>query len=268
MNIKKYGDDFSSDDSYCILDHNNADDIGATESYLISKGDQIVDQNEPKNPKPEASAKSTSKEPFVEEVATVSYNGIIVRIYSDSHSQRKDRCFFFEPVVFLEPDSIEREFNKLLQQDLVRFKIKMWDAEIHSKVLETLRSSPSLTDLEINEEDVHVMPFEEVQLVVNKGSILKSIRLADRPVSYRRLNESLYFHFKCDLSSEADDLADNLKKKPELIVMEWDLAMECRGIHGRPNCSFNVHTLACDYSKSDAIIPGNRFFLYMAIFHI
>ena len=44
MNIKKYDDDFSSDDSYCFLDHNNADDIGATGSYLISKGDQIVNQ--------------------------------------------------------------------------------------------------------------------------------------------------------------------------------------------------------------------------------
>ena len=258
MNIKKYDDDFSSDDSYCFLDNNNADDIGAKGSYLISKGDQLEDQNKPKNPKPEASAKSISKEPLlVEEGATVSYNGIIVRIYSDSHSQRKDRCFFFEPVVFLESDSIAAESNKLLKQDFVRFKIKMWDAGIRSKVLGRLRSLPSLMKIEIHEEDVNVVPYKEVQLVVNSGSI-QSIRLADHSSSYDRLDESLHFHFKCDSPSEAEELAENLRKDPQLIVAEWKFSLECRDFPGRPNCSFNVKTLAFDYAESDAIVPGNR----------
>jgi len=179
---------------------------------------------------PEASA--SIDEPFFEELSQISYKGYIIRVFSDIHSPRKHpRRFYFEPAVFLVPESIASESNELLKKNLVRFKIQMWDAEIRSKVLEQLRSLPSLTNVEIRLEDVRVLPYKEVQLVVKPGSLDKSnIRLPDEATSYRRLDESLDFFFLCDLPTVAEALADNLKRNPDVIVRMWNLALECRGL--------------------------------------
>ena len=58
----------------------------------------------------------------------------------------------------------------------------MWDADIRAEVIERLRSLPGLKNEDIYKEVVHVIPYEEVQLVANPDSVLKSIRLANKPL--------------------------------------------------------------------------------------
>lgn len=264
---------FSDSFSFSLVENQNkADDADGGDNH---EGGQLVNHHHNK----QGSAKATLKEASIVEVAQVSYNRFVIRIFTDVHSPAQNgRCFYFEPVVLLDPSSIVSESNELLKQDLARFKITMWDADIRAKVIDRLRSLPSLKDVNIHEEDVCVMPYEEVQLVVNSDCIPKSIRLADEARSYRRLNESLDFDFECDLPSVADSLAENLKKNPELIIKKWKLALECRGLaldsgagsiemapskevyKRRPTWIYNVSTLPS--IRSDNIAQGITVILF------
>lgn len=107
----------------------------------------------------------------------------------------------------------------------------MWNDEVCSKVLERLRSLPTLQSVQIEEEDVCVMPFEEVQLVCRKaGGISPSIRLLDEPTSYSRFNQNLDFYLLCDAPSSASVLADDFRQAPEFTLKGWQLKLECRGL--------------------------------------
>lgn len=149
-------------------------------------------------------------------------------------------------------------------------------------MLDRLRSLPSLKGGDIQEDDVHLFPYEEVQLVVKTDSVPKSIRLADEVNSYRRLCKSLDFVFECDLPSVADSLAANLKKNPELILKKWKLALECRGlalglgartsettsskgvVNRHPTRIFNVCTFECDSSiQLFKVIIFKKYFIEM-----
>jgi len=275
----------TEDDDRSPMDHHNkADDFDGGDN--LDSG-HLVNHHQNKEKvqqeKPEESAMSTSKSPSVVEIAKVSFNGFVVRIFTDIHiSKNNVRCFYFEPVVTLDPSSIVSESNELLKQDLVRFKIKMWDARfkikmwdaaIRFKVINRLRSLPSLKDVDIQDEDVHVMPYEEVQLVANPDTVPKSIRLSNKPFLYRRLNDNIDFVLECDTPSVAESLAGNLKKNPELIINKWELALVCRGFayssagssemtssegveKHRPTWTFNVSTLSSDIVPSDVITRG------------
>ncbi len=227
----------SSADSFSLVGdhHNKADDFdggdnlesGALLNHYHNK-EKVQQETMEMSTK---STKSTSKSPSVVEVAKVSYLGSFIKVYSDLNSHGGGpRRFYHDPIVLLDRSSIVSESNELLKQDLVRFRIKMWNADIRLKVIDRLRSLPSLMDVKIQEDDVHVMPYEEVKLVAKPGRILKSIQLADEATSYLQLNESLDFDFECDLPSVADALAENLKKNPELMVTKWKLTLECRGL--------------------------------------
>ena len=228
-------------------------------------------QNKEKIPTPDESS--------LVEVAQVSYNGFVIRIFTDIRgSGNKSRSFYFEPVVLLDPSSIKSEFNELLKLNLVRFKIKMWDASIRSKVLERLRSLPSLKNINIQKEDVRVMPYEEVQLTVDPGSLLSSIKFKSKPIRYSRLRESLNFQVECASSDVAVKLAENLKKEPDLLLEQWELTLECRGLalgtklvemtsskrieKPHPIWIFNVSSLPCGTWESNSIAQGNNYALY------
>jgi len=253
------GDNSSPTDSF-VDDHQNKTD----EDDGLDGGHHTTGKVQ----QPEA---STSIESFFEELAQISYKGYIIRVFSDIHSPRNHpRRFYFEPAVFLVPESIASESSELLKKNLVRFKIQMWDADIRSKVLERLHSLPSLKDAEIHEDDVRVLPYKEVQLVVEPDSLDKSIQLADRPTSYRRLDESLDFFFLCNLPTVAEALADNLKRNPDVIMRMWNLALECRGLAvaksvqsvdktSSTNSTYKVSTL----QLSIAATGNNFFFLFM-----
>jgi len=128
----------------------------------------------------------------------------------------------------------------------------MWNEEIRSKVLERLRSLKNLKNVEIEEEDICVMPFEEVLLVAKSGSLPNSISLTDKPRSYLRSNEKLDFSLLCDSSSSAQALAHDLRLNTETTLNEWQLELECRGLFinsgaapaglKRPTFLFNIST--------------------------
>jgi len=99
----------------------------------------------------------------------------------------------------------------------------MWNADLRGKVLEALRRDYP----EITEKDVSVMPYEDIRLVGQRGSIHKSIKIMEEAFPYNRLNEKLDFFLLCDSPSTAKSLAENLRHYPEIIVRKWRLALEC-----------------------------------------
>jgi len=165
-------------------------------------------------------------------LAKVSYNNILISIFTES-SEKNPRRFFFEPIVLLDPKTISCQTHQLFHQEVVRFSVRMWNSEIRSKVRDRVQSLPTFEDLKINDDDILVMPYEEVQLVLRPGSIMdQSIQLMDEPVTsfHRQSNESLDFYFICDTQLTAATLADNLKKYPDFVLKKWKLALECRGL--------------------------------------
>lgn len=164
------------------------------------------------------------------EVAKVKYRDLLIRIFSDSLESSR-RQFFFEPLVLLDPKSIVSKSHGSLNQNFIQITIQMWNEQVRSKVLERLRSLPTFQNVKIEEEDICVMPFEEVQLVCRKpGGISPSIRLQDEPKSYFRYNQNLDFYLICDAASSASVLADDFRQNPEFTLNGWQLKLQCSGL--------------------------------------
>jgi len=104
----------------------------------------------------------------------------------------------------------------------------MWNEDVRLKVLERLRTIESLRDVKIEEEEICVMPFEEVQLVCKPGGISHSIRLVDQPTSYLRSNEHLDFYLLCDVPSNV--LAHDFRQNAEFVLNQLGLKLECHGL--------------------------------------
>ena len=169
-----------------------------------------------------------STQPLIQ-VGEMSYEGTSIKIFTDRASERSKNShprFFFEPIVILDPKIITTQSQELFKEDVVHFTIQMWTPEIRSKVLDRLR----LKNFEVDEEDVTVMPFDEVQLVNKPESIHSSIKIMEEAIPYHRLNEQLEFFMLCDSPARAQTLADNLRLYPAFVVRKWQLALECRGL--------------------------------------
>jgi len=162
-------------------------------------------------------------------VGELSYREITIKIFTDRASEKNQNSpasFFFEPIALLDPKSVIIQPQNLFKKDVVRFSIQMWNQDLRSKVLDHLR----LDHPGIKEKNVHVMPYEEVQLVGKPESIHQSIKIMEEAVPYYRLNEKLGFFLLCDSPSIAVTLADNLRHYPEFVVRKWQLNLECRGL--------------------------------------
>ena len=123
----------------------------------------------------------------------------------------------------------------------------MWNPELRSKVRDRLRSLPSLKDIEIQEDDIYVMPYEKVQLIFKASTdkITDSIRLMDEPKPYTRLSQNLDFFLLCESFVAANDLATDFRKIPEFTIQNFKLAIECCGLigpGGSPITSFKSST--------------------------
>jgi len=117
----------------------------------------------------------------VVQIGKVSYHSFLINIFTDS-TQKNPRRFFYEPIVLLDLKSISSQTNQLFKQDVVHFTLKMWNTELRSKVLERVQSMPTFKELQIDEEDICVMPYEEVQLVLKPGSNMdQSVQLMEQP---------------------------------------------------------------------------------------
>ena len=151
---------------------------------------------------------------------------------------------------------------------------------MRSKVLERLRSLKSLNNVEIEDDDVSVMPFEEMLLVCKTGSLPKSISLTAKPISFLRSNEQLDFCLLCDATSCANALAHDFRQNPEFTLNEWQLELECRGIsteYGtataglkRPTFSFNISIQPNDEiaSKLSSLKNIFNFLFYFELYSI
>ncbi len=118
--------------------------------------------------KPPTTKAPTPKPPYsppIVEVAKVSFRGSIIRIFADAGVRNPSR-FFYEPLVHLDPKSIFAHHHIVSQENVVSFTIEMWNPELRRKVLARLQSLKgqhfNVTD--IGEEDIYVLPFEEVLL--------------------------------------------------------------------------------------------------------
>jgi len=184
------------------------------------------------------------------EVTKVRYQDLLIKIFSHSSLDNNPRHFFFEPLVLLDPKSIVDKSPKTFKQAFIQFTIRMWNDKLRIKVLERLRSLKSLQDVPIEEDDVCVLPFEEVLLVCKSGAIPESTRLTNEPTSYLRSKEKLDFYLLCDEPSLVNALAEDFRQNPEFTVSSWQLKLECRGLSSnstlikkRPTFSFNVSIL-------------------------
>ena len=178
---------------------------------------------------------------LIDQVAKVSFENFIITIFTDTEKERSPRQFYFEPLVILDSHNIITESNDFLKQEFVRFTVKMWNQEMRSKVLNRLRSLPSLNSLVIQEDDVHVMPYKEVQLLFKPNPNgwhhhNDSIQLFNEPTPYNILRETLDFYILCDSALTADMLAADLRHNPGSTLNGLQLVMECRGLV-LDNCS-------------------------------
>lgn len=234
---KNMEDDRSSVSSFAVVaDSNNKkelyDDGNKSDTTEIDFGESAMNRNINLS-----SQQQSSEAPYsqVIEVAKVGYRDLLISIFirkiTDNEASPTSRRFYFEPLAFLDPKSIvvTKSHDGLFNQGFVRLTVQMWNAELRSKVLDRLRSLPSFNKDDIQEDDVCVMPFEDVKLVCKTGGP-QSVRLMDQPSSYLRSRENLNFYFLCDLPSTATALADDFKKNPEFILERWQLALECGGL--------------------------------------
>ena len=140
------------------------------------------------NPPPGA-AGNNNMNPLVK-IAKVKFRDFCIGIFTERDSspspfeivkKLRRRRFYFEPIAFLDPESIVIESAQaMINPDFVRFKIQMWNQRLRDAVLARLRALPDLYLTQ--EDDVYVLPFEEVQLVCKPGSIdTQSIKLIDKP---------------------------------------------------------------------------------------
>ncbi len=262
------------------IDQQHPDDHSSVGSYsLVTDDDQsIIEDQSNMSSESDEPAMDLTNQPTVAivklsstnricEIAKLSYGDFVIGIFTDN--QRDPRRFFFEPIVLLDPSTVSMESDNFLKQHLVRFKIKMWTKELRSKVFDRLRSlQPNLSTSGIQLDDISVIPYENIKLVVQPGgTVHSSVRLVEKESSYKRLCESIPFYFSCDSLESATILADYLRANPEFILERCQLALECDGLvltsqtvspekssSDRPRATFNVSTLPI---KLERKIRGN-----------
>ncbi len=166
--------------------------------------------------------------PSLNELIKVGYRGSYIRVFHEKYKFQ----YFYDPLVQLDPNSIIVESNSLLEKYVVRFTIQMWNSEIRAKVFARLKSvlpSHYRPDEETQEEDICVLPFEEVELVQKEGGIHPSVHLMNESKSYLQPSESLNFYFICESQSAANDFAEDFRRNPEFVLDYSKLTLECRG---------------------------------------
>jgi len=216
---------------------------------------------------PQSSIDQPYSKPSLTQIAKINYLDFLIGIFTDASEKNPNR-FFFEPVVLLEPKITAHQTHGLLlsgdhkNQNYLCLTIHMWSLELRSKVLGRLKSLPNLTNLNIQEDDVCVIPFEEVKLLCDPSkSLLNSIKVTDRPISYLRSQKSLNFYLICDSSSSsapssAQALAGDFQRNPEFMLSTLQLELECKGLCfgaastnlltqqiNRPTFKFNIASL-------------------------
>ena len=156
--------------------------------------------------------------------------GSLIGIFTDSPSLFSRRRFFFEPLALLGPNiALVHEPEAPIKGFGIRLTIQMWNQELRSKVLEHLRSLPSFASYNIHEDDVTVMPFNELKLICDPlKCLLYSIRVADGHISYSGSPESIDSFIQCDQLSTAIDWTVDFRRDPKSTLEKLELKLESR----------------------------------------
>ncbi len=135
---------------------------------------------------------TTPPPPTLAEIPKIIYRGSTIRIFVDA-SERNPSRIFYDPLVQLDPESITAHSQKNLNQ--VSFKIIMWEPELRRQVFYRVKSlnGQNFNVTKIVENDIHVLPFEEIKLYSDKPVEGTYIRQ-----SYNGQNEHLYFIIECN----------------------------------------------------------------------
>ena len=205
-------------------------------------------------------------------IVKVKYHNQLIKIFSNS-LEKKPLQFFFEPLIHLDPKTIMTmsHSRESVKQNILQFTIQMWNDELRLKVLERLRSLETFQNVKIGEEDVCVIPFEEVQLICKSGGLPQSIKLDEKPTSYLRSDENLNFYLL--YSASAIDEIDQFQKNPQFTLNDWQLQLECRGVSidswltpagstslQRPSFAFNISVLPNNERTSKLLLCNHVFF--------
>ena len=133
---QQHPNDGSSLISFSLVADENQSTI-KDESNTTSEFDEsVIDLT---NDQPNVAIAKPSSSNRMYEVAKLSYRDFVVGIFADKLDD--PRRFFFDPIVLLDPTTVSIESDHFLKQNnLVRFKIKMWTKELRSKVFDRLQS--------------------------------------------------------------------------------------------------------------------------------
>ena len=167
-------------------------------------------------------------DPELDMICTVRYRSIRIKMYK--RSSQPDRMFYYEPIVVLNPHSIESRSISTgpAGKSYVRFTIHMWNDEIQQAVV---KRAGRFSSLPVDDDDVQVLPYEKISLEMKSTgcySTWGTVRLPQHPVSYRQLDQSLDFYLQCPSKEAADILANELRENPGFSTQH--LALECKGL--------------------------------------
>lgn len=122
--------------------------------------------------------------------------------------------FFYEPIVLLDPRSMI--IDQLTGQ--LSFSIELWNAQLEKRIIRYLREE--VGEVGLRSHQVHVMPYEEIQLVKKDGNE-KMFRLPRHPTSNLRLRETVAFDVSCDTEDVTDELLINPKFLSQHLAVQF-----------------------------------------------
>lgn len=165
---------------------------------------------------------------FLPLIRTVRYQNFRVKVYKGV--QQPEKMYYYEPIVMLVPQSIDSRAIVTCPtgQAYVRFVIQMWNDEVQKCVVDRLRKSSAI--LLEDDDDVQVMPYEEVRLVMKKAeyNCWNDVTVPGNPTTYHQLDQALEFYFLCPSKEAADMLAKEMRANPGFSTRH--LALECKGL--------------------------------------
>ena len=172
------------------------------------------------------------------EVTQLTYRGSKIRIFTDSAKRNPPR-FFYDVMAQVDPKSISVVPN-YLRNNVVTFTIAMWNRELNSKVLASVRALPNLS--KVTEKDIHVMPFTNVVLGHKTGSsIHSSMTLLDARKSYTNREDNLKFYLLCNTSETANLFVEHFRCNPGLELNSLNLVLEGYGLDFANNLGRGQH---------------------------
>jgi len=179
----------------------------------------------------------TSNDPLVE-LTQLTYRDSKIRIYTESAKRNPPR-FFYDVMAQVDPKSISVVPN-YLRNNVVTFTIAMWNRELLSKVLASVRSLPNLS--KVTEQNIHVMPFSNVVLGHKPGnSIHSSMSLLDARKSYTNREDNLQFYLLCNTSETANLFVEHFRCNPGLELNSLHLVLEGYGLDFANNLGKGQH---------------------------